>query len=152
MFGHFVGLALKGLNSQCYSIIIRSSRPNVICKKGVLKNFSKFTGKHLFWSLFFAGLRPATLVKKRLWHRCFPVNFANFIRTPSFMEYLRWFVAINQCSRFHCDMHLHGFQIISFVYIYNRQLTSITIYRTNSYSSYVYSILNTLWSSAGRDR
>ena len=23
-------------------------------------------------------LRPATLVKKSLWHRCFPVNFWNF--------------------------------------------------------------------------
>ena len=36
-------------------------------------------------SLFFnkvAGLRPATLLKKRLWHRCFPVNFVKFIRTP----------------------------------------------------------------------
>ena len=28
------------------------------------------------------GLRPATLSKKRLWHRCFPVNFAKFLRTP----------------------------------------------------------------------
>ena len=26
--------------------------------------------------------RPAALVKKRLWHRCFPVNFENFLRTP----------------------------------------------------------------------
>ena len=25
-----------------------------------------------------SGLRPATLLKKRLWHRCFPVNFAKF--------------------------------------------------------------------------
>ena len=25
-----------------------------------------------------AGLRPATLFKKRLWHRCFHVNFWNF--------------------------------------------------------------------------
>ena len=25
--------------------------------------------------------RPATLLKKRLWHRCFPVNFAKFLRT-----------------------------------------------------------------------
>ena len=25
---------------------------------------------------------PATLLKKRLWHRCFPVNFAKFLRTP----------------------------------------------------------------------
>ena len=23
-----------------------------------------------------------TLFKKRLWHRCFPVNFAKFLRTP----------------------------------------------------------------------
>ena len=46
--------------------------------KGVLKNFIKFTGKHLRQSLFFnrvAGLGPVTLFKKRLWYRCFPVQF-----------------------------------------------------------------------------
>ena len=31
----------------------RSSRPEVFCKKVVLRNFSKFTGKHLCQSLFF---------------------------------------------------------------------------------------------------
>ena len=39
--------------------IFRSSRPEVFCKKGALKNFAKFTGKHLCQSLFFnkvAGL------------------------------------------------------------------------------------------------
>ena len=54
-------------------------------RKGVLRNFAKFTGKHLCQSLFFnevAGLIPATLLKKRLWHRCFPVNFVKFLRTP----------------------------------------------------------------------
>ena len=38
---------------------LRSSRPDVFCKKGVLRNFSKFTGKHLCQGLFFnkvAGL------------------------------------------------------------------------------------------------
>ena len=61
----------------------RISYLGVFCKKGVLRNFTKFTGKHLRQSLFFnnvAGLRPATLLKKRLWHRCFPVNFAKFLR------------------------------------------------------------------------
>ena len=29
-----------------------------------------------------AGLRLATLLKKSLWHRCFPVNFAKFLRIP----------------------------------------------------------------------
>ena len=27
-------------------------------------------------------LRPATLFKKKIWHRCFPVNFVKFLRTP----------------------------------------------------------------------
>ena len=30
-----------------------SSRPEVFCKKGVLRNFAKFTGKHLYPRLFF---------------------------------------------------------------------------------------------------
>ena len=71
----------------------RSSRPKVFCKKCVLKNFAKFTGKHLCQSLLFnkvAGLRPANLLIKRLWHRCFPVNFAKFLRTPFLTEHLRW--------------------------------------------------------------
>ena len=68
------------------------------------RNFSKFTGKHLCQSLFFnkvAGLTPflrsATLLKKRLWHRCLPVNFAKFLRTPFLQDtsgrlllYLSW--------------------------------------------------------------
>ena len=32
--------------------IIRSSRLEMLCKKGVLKNFTKFTGKHLYWRHF----------------------------------------------------------------------------------------------------
>ena len=34
--------------------------------------------------------RGSTLLKKRLWHRCFSVNFAKFRRTPFFTEHLRW--------------------------------------------------------------
>ena len=46
----------------------------------------------LCYSLFFnkvAGIMPATLLKERLWHRCFPVNSAKFLRTPFFKERLR---------------------------------------------------------------
>ena len=53
-------------------------------EKGFLKSFAKFTEKHLCQSLFYnkvAGLRPATLLKKRLWHKCFPVCFTTFLRT-----------------------------------------------------------------------
>ena len=63
----------------------RSSHRRCFVKKDVLRNFAKFTGKQPCQSLYFnkvAGLRPATLLKKRLWHSCFPVNFAKFLRTP----------------------------------------------------------------------
>ena len=40
-------------------------------KKGVIQNFANF---------FFP--RPEILLKKRLWHRCFPVKFEKFLRTP----------------------------------------------------------------------
>ena len=62
-------------------------------EKGFLRNFEKFTGKQLFQSLFFnkvAVRRPAILLKERLWHRCFPVNFAKFLRTPFSTEHLQW--------------------------------------------------------------
>ena len=55
----------------CY----RSCRPQVFCIKGVLRNFIKFTGKHLCQSLFFNKVAGLTLFKKSLWHWCFPGNF-----------------------------------------------------------------------------
>ena len=45
---------------------------DVFYKNDVFKNFVKFTGE---------PLRPGTLLKKRLLHRCFPVNFAKILRT-----------------------------------------------------------------------
>ena len=39
----------------------------------------------------FEYLRPATLLKKRLWHKCFPVNFVKFLRTPFFIGFFHYF-------------------------------------------------------------
>ena len=84
---------------QCYQILqhkfkfeIFQKPPRRCSVKKRLKNFSKFTGKHLCQSLFFnkvAGLRSSTLLKKRLWHRCFHKNFEKFLKTPFFTEHLR---------------------------------------------------------------
>ena len=63
----------------------RSSHQKCSIEVGVLKNLTKFTGKKLCQSFFFnkaAGLRPATIFKKRFWHRYFPLNFVKFLRTP----------------------------------------------------------------------
>ena len=69
---------------------VRSTRLEVFCRKGVLRNFAKFTGKHLRQNLFLnkiAGLRTS---KKRLCRRCFPVDFAKYIRAPYFTGHLQW--------------------------------------------------------------
>ena len=66
-------------------------------KKGVLRNFAKFTGKFLCQSLFFNKVAEAwacNFIKKEIWHWYFPVNFAKFLRTPFFTEHL-WTIASN---------------------------------------------------------
>ena len=79
------GWKSTSMGKACFIVnTVRSSHRRSSVKKGVLRNSTKFTGKHLGHSFFFnkvAALRPATLLKKRLWHRCFPVNFAKFPRT-----------------------------------------------------------------------
>ena len=59
----------------------------MLCKKRC--SFTKFTGKHLCQSLFLnkvASLRPATLLKKRLWHR----RFVKLQRTPFLQNTSGW--------------------------------------------------------------
>ena len=48
-------------------------------------NFAKIHRKTPVPGLFcnkVAGLAPSALLKRRLWHRCFPVNFVKFLRRP----------------------------------------------------------------------
>ena len=63
----------------------RSSHQRCSMKKRCSQKFLKIHRKQMCLSLFFntaAGPRTATLLKKRLWQRWFPVNFAEFLRTP----------------------------------------------------------------------
>ena len=101
-----------------YIAMVRSSLPEVFCKKGDLRNFVKCTEKHLCQSLFFnkvADLNPAILFKKRDWHKCFTVNFTKFLRTPflqntssgCFWMVLEIFTSIF-CS-IHMELTIHSF-------------------------------------------
>ena len=59
-------------------LVLRCSRAKVFYKKGVLRTFEKFTGKHLCQSLFFnkvAGPRPAALSKKETLAQVFSCEF-----------------------------------------------------------------------------
>ena len=50
--------------------------------RGVLKDFVRFTGKHLCWSLFLIKLQACKSIEKRLKHWCFPLHVSKFLRTP----------------------------------------------------------------------
>ena len=85
-------------------------------KKGVLKNFAIFTGKHLYRSLFFikvAGLRPATFLKKD-WHRGFLVIFAKILRTPFLQNTFGWMLRFyNSCWLHTLQLYIVGnFQVV----------------------------------------
>ena len=102
MFSCEFGIFLEAIISQNTSgrfllllvaNLFGSSHRKCSVRKNVLRNFTKFTRKHLSQSLFFnkvSGLRPANLLKKRPWLRRFPMNFAKFLRTTFLTEHFRW--------------------------------------------------------------
>ena len=72
---------------------VRSSHRRCSVRKGVLRNFVKFTGKHLCQSLFFdkvRGLRQAcNFIKKRL-AQMFSCKFYEISRNTFSKEHLCW--------------------------------------------------------------
>ena len=63
----------------------------VFSKQSVLKDFTKFTRKHLCKSLFSNKVVDEGLqlyLKNRLWHKCFPVNFYEIFKNALFTEHL----------------------------------------------------------------
>ena len=58
--------------------------PYVFCRNKCFRNFPKFKQENTYaWDpLLIKSQVPATLIKKSLWYRCFPVNFGKFLGTP----------------------------------------------------------------------
>ena len=83
----------KGSFNLPASESFRSSRPEVFCKKDVLKNFSKFTGKHLFQSLFLIEFFNK-LFKKKTQTQVFSCEFCEIFKNTFFMEHRRWLLLI----------------------------------------------------------
>ena len=75
---------MRTKNFMNSSIIFRSSQQRCFVKKGVLEisqNSQESTCARVSF-LIKLQVPPVTLLKKRLWHSCLPVNLAKFLRTP----------------------------------------------------------------------
>ena len=64
-----------------------------------------FTTPTFFSKFLIKLLRPATLLKKKLWHRCFPVNFVKFLRTP-FLQNTSGRMLLTICTNFLIRLNL----------------------------------------------
>ena len=73
---------LHCVNWKSDNWMIKRSNRRCSIKQAVLKYFAMFTGKHLRWSLKY--------IKKRLQHRCFPVNIAKVWRAPILKNGCSW--------------------------------------------------------------
>ena len=71
---HLRTTASMYVEGQRYVFISEAVVRRCSVKKCVLKKFPIFTGKHL---------KACNLIKRRIQHKCFPVNIAKFLRTPT---------------------------------------------------------------------
>ena len=83
-------------------------------------------------------IRPATLFKKRLRHRCFPVNFAKFLATPFFIEHLR-----ATASVIHFRAFFYFYVYIGIIYVLLNQPLHLEVYQV--YRGLPRKLLRELW-------
>ena len=95
-----VSLLQKYLVMDLLRVPTRSSRPKVFCKKNVFLEISQGSQE-------ITCARVSFLIK-RLWHRCFRVNFEKFLRTPFLTECLPWrrLFSLSRCNPFSLNFAL----------------------------------------------
>ena len=82
----------------CYYVLssARSSPPGVFCKKAILRNLAKFTGKRPCHRLFLIKLQASALqfIKKDSLAQLFSCEFCEISKNIFFTEQLRWLLLI----------------------------------------------------------
>ena len=94
----------------------RKAPGSVLLRKGVLRNFAKVTGKHMYQGLFLITLQADAcnfIKEETLAQVCFPVNFAKFQKTSFFTEHL-WWPLLNVGIMFKIENRHHVLPLTSF--------------------------------------
>ena len=89
---HLNALNLNQKRTSEILTVIRSSHQRCFVIKGVLRNFAKFTGKHLCQSLIFnkvAGLSHVILLKKETLTQVFSCKVCEISKNTFFVEFHR---------------------------------------------------------------
>ena len=85
LFLVFVEIPRETSTASSQMLVSQKQPPEVFCNNRCSQKYRKIYRKTPVPESLLnkvAGLTPATLLKKRLWHMCFPANFAKFLRTP----------------------------------------------------------------------
>ena len=75
-------------------ISLQKQPPEVFWKKGVLSNFGKITGKHLYQNLFLNKVAGFSLWEERHWHKRFHGNYVKFLRIPFLQDTSGWLLLL----------------------------------------------------------
>ena len=71
-------------------------------KLSLINSFNVKVSQHSYGSF---RLEACSFIKKRVWGRCFPVNFTKFLRKPFFTKHLRWLL-LSDFSSFRMQIYL----------------------------------------------
>ena len=120
------------IQSRCGKIRTRIT-PNtgtfyaVILKIESSKVAQRCSLKNAFLEIFQNSvcLRSATLLKRRVWHMCFPVNFAKFLLTSFLTKHLRWLL-LNILNNIYSYLFVN-FQLFSKINKFNKQNSFFSI-------------------------
>ena len=113
----------------------RSSRSQIFCKVGVLIDFAKFTGKHLYQSLFFNHLEASRLqivkkiIKKETSYGLCGVFTNTFYRVHPLVHPLQSTASVSANLYFllsHISHISHIYIYIKYIYIYISHITYIS--------------------------
>ena len=112
------GLSTYNFNLEKPGTSYGSSRPDVFFEKGVLRNFAKFTRKHLCQRLFFnkvAGLRPkaCNFIKKESPAQVFSCEFCEISKNTIFNRTCHIVGHGRTCSTYHFVNDENHTQIVS---------------------------------------
>ena len=88
------------------------------------------------------ALQPATLSKRRLWHRCFPVNFVKFLRTP-FSQNTSGRLLLERDSLIHKVQHFHHFRF--FLYSLPRYATNNFLEKLEVLATFNFETINSMF-------